>query len=291
MSVIVIAGPTASGKTALGVKLAKELSGEVISCDSMQIYKDLPICSAMPTREETEGIPHHLMGFLDFNESFSVEEYRKLAEEKIRDIIARKKQPIIVGGTGMYFHYLIYEPDFAPKDEKARESLEKLPDSELYEKYAAAGGEMVEKNDRKRLIRALEVLSATGKLPKKGEREKSKEFDFKMFCISPEREILYDRINARVDRMFEQGLENEVRALFDKGATENNLCVKAIGCRQMFEYFRGEITLIEAKEKIKQESRRYAKRQLTWMRKEDAVWIDPAKCDPLTAVLNEIGQR
>lgn len=291
MSVIVIAGPTASGKTALGVKLAKELSGEVISCDSMQIYKDLPICSAMPTREETEGIPHHLMGFVEFNESFSVEEYRRLATEKIREITARNKQPIVVGGTGMYFHYLIYEPDFAPKDEKARRTLETLSESELYEKYVASGGKTVEKNDRKRLIRALETLSVTGELPKKSEREKSKEFDFKMFCISPEREILYDRINSRVDRMFEQGLEQEIRTLFDRGATENNQCVKAIGCRQMFEYFRGEISLIDAKEKIKQESRRYAKRQLTWMRKEDAVWIDPVVCDPLAAVLKELGQR
>lgn len=291
MSVIVIAGPTASGKTALGVKLAKELSGEVISCDSMQIYKDIPICSAMPAREETEGIPHHLMGFLNYDEPFSVEEYRKLAQEKIRDIIARGKQPIVVGGTGMYFHYLIYEPDFAPRDEIARASLEKLSTEELYEKYVALGGGRIEKNDRKRLVRALEIQSATGELPKKGNREKTDEFEFKMFCISPERDILYDRINKRVDKMFEQGLEKEVRALYDKGADEENQCVKAIGCRQMFEYFRGEISLLEAKEKIKQESRRYAKRQLTWMRREDAVWIDPAVCDPFNTVLKELGQR
>lgn len=289
MNVIIIAGPTASGKTALGVSLAKKLNGEIVSCDSMQIYRDLPICSAQPDEDEKEGIPHHLMGFADAFDGFSVEEYREKALCVIRDIISRGKQPIVVGGTGMYFHYLIYTPEFAPKsDGEVRKEFDGMTTEELYRQYVALGGETIEKNDRKRLIRALETHILTGSLPQKSEKKRNGEFDFKMFCISPKREVLYGRINLRVDRMFSAGLEEEVKALFLRRVTEENQCAKAIGCRQLFEYFRGECTFEEAKEKIKQESRRYAKRQLTWMRKEDAFWIDPDVAPAEEQVLAEL---
>ncbi len=278
MSVIVIAGPTASGKTSLGVSLAKKLNGEIISCDSMQIYKDIPVLSAQPSVEEREGIPHHLMGFLDFDARFTAYDYRLMAQEKIRDIISRNKQPIIVGGTGMYFHFLIYKADFMPEDTSAvRNSLSSLSSEEAYNKLISLNPDTkISSNDRKRILRALEVHALTGSLPKDNfdSREKDTEFDFKLFCISPERELLYERINKRVDIMLENGMVDEVLRLKELGVNENHQCYKAIGCRQLMEHFDGLCSFEDAIEKIKQESRRYAKRQLTWMRKEEAIWLE-----------------
>jgi len=246
MSVVVIAGPTASGKTALGVNLAKKLNGEIVSCDSMQIYKDLPICSAQPTKIEMEGIPHHLMGFADYDIRFTAHDYRILALEKIRDIIARGKQPIIVGGTGMYFHWLIYNPDFMPEDTLLiRKELEKEQTDVLFNKLLALNKETrIEKSDRKRIIRALEVFALTGSLPKDTikQKEKNTEFDFRLFCISPPREILYERINKRVDLMLQQGMLEEVKTLYLKGIKEEHQPYKAIGCRQLIDYFKGLCT-------------------------------------------------
>ncbi len=292
MKVIVIAGPTASGKTALGVELAKKLNGEIISCDSMQIYKDIPICSAQPTKEEKENIPHHLMGFLDFDSRFTALDYRRLALEKIRDIISRGKQPIIVGGTGMYFHWLIYKPDFMPEDTgEVRQKLDKNETSELFERLKKLNPQTrIKENDRKRIIRALEVYELTGSLPKDTAKEKEKdtEFDFKLFCISPEREFLYEKINKRVDIMLENGMLEEVRAIYDKGINEDHQAYKAIGCRQLIDYFKGTCTLSDAVEKIKQESRRYAKRQLTWMRSEEATWLLGTLNENINTILKEL---
>ena len=292
MSVIVIAGPTASGKTALGVTLAKKLNGEIISCDSMQIYKDIPICSAQPTEEEKENIPHHLMGFLDFDSRFTALDYRIMAQEKLRDIISRGKQPIIVGGTGMYFHWLIYKPDFMPEDtSEVRKRLDEKDTEELFTRLTGINPETkIKANDRKRIIRALEVFELTGALPKDSakDREKDTEFDFKLFCISPEREVLYERINKRVDIMVENGMLNEVRAIYEKGVNEEHQSFKAIGCRQLIDHFNGLCTLEEAIEKIKQESRRYAKRQLTWMRGEEAVWLSGTAEENVNTVLKEM---
>ncbi len=277
MSIIVIAGPTASGKTALGVQLAKKLDGEIISCDSMQIYKDIPICSAQPTAAEKEGIPHHLMGFLDFHQRFTALDYREMALECIDDVIRRGKQPIIVGGTGMYFHWLIYEPDFMPEDRgETRRRLENEETEALYGRLLKINPETrISLNDRKRIIRSLEVFELTGQLPKDNikEKRKSEKYDFKLFSISPEREALYERINKRVDIMLEGGMLQEVKRLQDMGVTEEHQCYKAIGVRQLIGHFNGEYSLQEAIEKIKMESRRYAKRQLTWMRSEDAQWV------------------
>ncbi len=292
MKVIVIAGPTASGKTALGVKLAQKLNGEIISCDSMQIYKDIPICSAQPTEEEKQGIPHHLMGFLDFSGRFTAYDYRMMALEKIRDIISRRKQPIIVGGTGMYFHWLIYNPDFMPEDTSdIRKNLEKEETNVLFNKLLGLNLETkIKSEDRKRIIRALEVYALTGSLPKDTikEKEKNTEFDFKLFCISPPREILYERINKRVDIMLEQGMLKEVKNLYNLGLTEDHQPYKAIGCRQFIDYFKGLCSLEEAKEKVKQESRRYAKRQITWMKSEDAIWLQGDLNENINTILDNI---
>lgn len=292
MKVIVIAGPTASGKTSLGVALAKKLNGEIISCDSMQIYKDIPICSAQPTEEEKEDIPHHLMGFLDFTERFTALDYRNLALNKIRDIVSRGKQPIIVGGTGMYFHWLIYKPDFMPEDTgEVRKSLEEKSTEVLFNELISINPETkIKANDRKRIIRSLEVYALTGELPKdtQKDREKDTEFDFRLFCISPEREILYEKINKRVDLMLENGMLNEVKAVYEKGVNEEHQAYKAIGCRQLIDYFKGDCTLNDAVEKIKQESRRYAKRQLTWMRGEEATWLGGTLNENINTILKEI---
>lgn len=292
MSVIVIAGPTASGKTALGVALAKKLNGEIISCDSMQIYKDIPICSAQPTEEEMENIPHHLMGFLEFDARFTAVDYRELALEKIREVISRGKQPILVGGTGMYFHFLIYEPDFMPEDKNGvREKLEKEETQSLFKRLQEINPQTkINSADRKRILRALEVFELTGKVPKDNfdEKRKNQEFDFKLFCISPERKVLYERINKRVDLMLEAGMEDEVRATINKGANETHQCFKAIGFRQFVDYFNGLCTRQEAIDKIKQESRRYAKRQETWMRKEEALWLNGTKEENLQRILDEL---
>ena len=290
MSVIVIAGPTASGKTKLGVELAKRLDGEIISCDSMQIYKELPICSAQPTEEEKEGIPHHLMGFLPFDARFTAEDYRVLAEEKLRDIISRGKQPIIVGGTGMYFHFLIYKADFLPENEEIRKKLNEFSTEELYERLRGLDeGTAIAANDRKRISRALEVYEITGKLPPDTfkERTRNTEFDYRLFCISPERQVLYDKINRRVDIMLENGLVDEVKRLYELGINESHQSYKAIGCRQLKEYFEGKISLSEAAEKIRQDSRHYAKRQLTWMRGEDAHWLNGTLEENINSILEK----
>lgn len=292
MSVIVIAGPTASGKTALGVALAKKLDGEIISCDSMQIYKELPICSAQPTEDEKQGIPHHLMGFVGFSKRFTAYDYRCLALEKIRDIISRGKQPIIVGGTGMYFHWLIYNPDFMPEDTgDIRLQLEKEETDVLYNRLLEINPQsQIKANDRKRIIRALEIFELTGALPKDTikEKEKNTEFDFKLFCVSPPREILYEKINKRVDIMLENGMLQEVKLLYDLGVNEEHQAYKAIGCRQLIEYFKGKCSLEDATQKIKQDSRRYAKRQLTWMKSEDALWLNGTQDENIKTIIQNI---
>lgn len=292
MSVIVIAGPTASGKTALGVALAKKLNGEIISCDSMQIYKELPICSAQPDESEKQNIPHHLMGIVNYFQRFTAYDYRRLALEKIRDIISRGKQPIIVGGTAMYFHWLIYNPDFMPEDtDKIRYELEKEETDALYNRLLKINPQSnIKANDRKRIIRALEIFTLTGALPKDTIKEKQKntEFDFKLFCISPPREILYEKINKRVDIMLENGMLDEVKYLYDLGINEEHQAFKAIGCRQLIDYFNGVCSLEDAVEKIKQDSRRYAKRQLTWMRSEDALWLNGTPEENIKTVIQNI---
>lgn len=284
--VIVICGPTASGKTALSIELAKKINGEIVSCDSMQIYKDMNIGTAKPTREEMQGIKHYMLDCIEPNERYSVAEYKKEAKKCIKKIIEKEKTPIVVGGTGLYIDSLIYEIDY-PNIEfnsEYRDYLEKLADEEglekLYEKAKKIDKLAVEKisrNDRKRILRILEIYHATGKNKTEQEiesRKKEVEFDYRVYALKLNREILYDRINRRVDIMIENGLIEEVKKLLEK-YNEFPTAMQGLGYKEVVEYLDNKITNEEMIEKIKMETRRYAKRQLTWFKKnKETIWLD-----------------
>ena len=288
--VIVIVGPTASGKTALSIELAKKIDGEIISCDSMQIYKDMNIGSAKPTIEEMQGIKHYMIDIAEPTERFSVAEYKKRSEEAIDEILQKGKVPIIVGGTGLYANSLIYNIEYNEimLDEEYRKNLMKIAETEdglatLYEKARSIDPVAMEKissNDKKRIIRVLEIKHSTGKNKTELELESRKnevKYEYKVFAINMPREILYNRINKRVDIMIENGLIDEVENIIEK-YKEFPTAMQAIGYKEIVMYLKGELTKQEAIEKIKQESRRYAKRQITWFKKiEDIKWIDGLK--------------
>ena len=285
--VIVIVGPTASGKTALSIELAKKINGEIVSCDSMQIYKDMNIGSAKPTTEEMQGIKHYLIDEVEPTQRFSVAEYKKRAEQAIEEIIEKGKVPIIVGGTGLYANSLIYgiEFDQIKFDEKYRYKLMQEAETEeglqkLYEQAKKIDHKAMEKisfNDKKRIIRVLEIFHSTGKNKTQQEiesRKKELKYNYKVFAINIERQKLYERINKRVDIMIAQGLIDEVKHILKK-YKEFPTAMQAIGYKEVVEYLNGLITKDEAIEKIKQESRRYAKRQITWFKRiEDIIWLN-----------------
>lgn len=284
--VIVICGPTASGKTALSIELAKRIDGEIVSADSMQIYKDMDIGSAKPTLEEMQGIKHYMLDFVSPEERYNVADYKEEAVEAIEEILKKGKVPIVVGGTGLYVDSLIYGIEY-PKmefDEEYRKELEKRAELEglekLYEeaeKIDPKAMKSISKNDKKRIIRVLEIYKQTGKTKTEQEIESRKNevpYDYKVFAINMERELLYDRINKRVDIMIEQGLIEEVKGITNK-YKEYPTAMQALGYKEIKEYLDGFITKEEAIEKVKQETRRYAKRQLTWFRKnKETIWLD-----------------
>ncbi len=279
--IIVICGPTASGKTKLGIKVAKKIDGEIISCDSMQIYKEMDIGTAKPTKEEQEQIVHHLIDFVDPNCRYSVADFKQNATETIKDILERGKTPILVGGTGLYLNSLIYNIEF--KEEKTdfeyRNEMEKYDNEELYTKAKLIDEEATNKisiNDRKRLIRVLEIYHTTGKTKTQLEKESRKklEYDYRVFVLNMDREKLYERINSRVDHMIEQGLIDEVKRINNK-YNSFPTAMQGLGYKEVVEYLNNEICKEEMIEKIKQETRRYAKRQLTWFRNyKQAIWLD-----------------
>lgn len=283
--VIVIGGPTASGKTKLSIELAKRINGEIVSADSMQIYKDMNIGTAKPTKGEMQDIKHYMLDFVSPDERFSVAEYKILAKKAIREILDKGKVPIVIGGTGLYIESLIYELDF-PKietDLQYRNELENQVEiyglEYLYNKALEIDPEAMNKislNDKKRILRVLEVYQQTGKTKTQLDKEtrKEPEYDYKLFSIDMNRQILYDRINKRVDIMIKDGLVEEVKGICDK-YKEFPTAMQGLGYKEVVEYLENKVTYEEMVEKIKQESRRYAKRQLTWFRKyEDITWID-----------------
>ena len=284
--VIVIAGPTASGKTALSIELAKKIDGEIVSADSMQIYKDMDIGTAKVTNEEMQGINHHLIDFVNPDERYSVADYKKDAKKAIKEILKKGKVPIIVGGTGLYINSLIYEIDYneIEQDLKYREELENTVEEKglnyLYKRAVEIDSQAMEKisiNDKKRIMRVLEIYHSTGKTKTQLEKESRLnpvEYDYKIFAIDMDRSVLYDRINRRVDIMIENGLIDEVKYILKK--YENfPTAMQGLGYKEVVEYLNNILTKEEMIEKIKQESRRYAKRQLTWFRKIDNInWLD-----------------
>ena len=284
--VIVICGPTASGKTSLSIELAKKINGEIISCDSMQIYKDMNIGTAKVTEEEMQGIQHYLIDFVSPDVRYSVANYKNDAEKAIETIIDKGKIPIIVGGTGLYLDSLIYGIEYPEIkfDEKYREKLENEIEENgleyLYSKAKEIDEQAMQKispNDKKRIIRVLEIYHATGKNKTEQEiesRKKEVKYDYKIFAINMDREKLYERINIRVDKMIENGLIEEVEDL-QKKYNHFPTAMQGLGYKEVVEYLQNQITRDEMIEKIKQESRRYAKRQLTWFRKnKETIWID-----------------
>ncbi|MBD9159504.1 MAG: tRNA (adenosine(37)-N6)-dimethylallyltransferase MiaA [Clostridiales bacterium] len=284
--VIVICGPTASGKTALSIELAKKINGEIVSCDSMQIYKEMDIGTAKPTKEEMQEIPHYMINTIFPNERYSVADYKKDAKKAIREIIKKGKVPIIVGGTGLYVDSLIYEIEYPDIkfDEKYRQELEEQVRKDglekLYNKAKKIDPEAMLKissNDKKRILRVLEIYKATGKTKTEQERksrEKEPEFDYLVYGLNMPREKLYERINLRVDIMIKQGLIKEVEEIYKK-YNEFPTAMQGLGYKEVVEYLEGHLTKEEMIEKIKQETRRYAKRQMTWFRKnKQTIWLD-----------------
>lgn len=283
--VIVICGATASGKTALSIELAKKINGEIVSCDSMQIYKDMDIGTAKPTKEEMQGIKHYLIDFVSPNKRYSVADYKRDAKKAIKEILKKGKTPIVVGGTGLYVDSLIYEIEYPniEFDEEYRKKLEKEVEEkgleELYNRAKAIDPEATEKispNDQKRILRILEIYNATGKNKTEQEKESRKkevEYDYKVYALDWDREKLYERINKRVDIMLEQGLIEEVKTVYNK-YEKFPTAMQGLGYKEVVEYLEGKTTKEEMIEKIKQETRRYAKRQLTWFRKnKQTIWL------------------
>ncbi len=297
--VICVVGPTASGKTALSVALAKALDGEVISCDSMQIYRGMDIGTAKPTDAEMQGIPHHMLSVADPTDDFSAGKYAAMADPILQDILRRGKTAIVCGGTGLYMDALISGRTFAPHPaDGIREAIEAEFDArgaqamlQQLSQIDPAAAARLHPADRKRIVRALEIFRQTG--------ETITEHDRKTRLIPPkyraswigltysDRAELYARIDARVDEMMRLGLENEVRQLLAQGVSPDATAMQAIGYKEIAAALRGETTMEDAAAQIKQGSRRYAKRQLTWFRRnEDVFWIDRTKNADFSAVLS-----
>lgn len=294
--VICIAGPTASGKTGLAVTLAEKLNGEVVSCDSMQIYRRMDIGTAKPTTEEMRGIPHHMLDVAEPDEDFSVSRYVEMADACVQDILSRGKTAIICGGTGLYMDSLVAGRSFAPFPSTGqRELLENFADEQgieaVYSMLQDADPETAERlhlSDRKRIIRAMEVFLETG-LPISYHNAQSKLLPPKyeplwLAIEDTDRKTLYDRIDRRVDQMFADGLEKEVQSLLDSGIPLKCTAMQAIGYKETAAALRGECTVNQAIDAIKQGSRRYAKRQLTWFRRNENIrWIKRRGTEDISA--------
>ncbi len=283
--VIVIIGPTAVGKTKTSVELAKLLNGEIISGDSMQIYKGMDIGTAKVKREEMQGIPHYLIDIKEPTDAYSVAEFQQDVRSRIDEIASRGHLPIVVGGTGLYIQSVLFDYHFSDsgKDEEIRNSLEKKSEEIGFDKLHAELAEIdpksaanIHPNNVRRVIRALEIFHTTGKTMSEYQETQQHEplYEVALIGLTMERDVLYDRINRRVDMMEDQGLLEEVRNLYDKGIRDCQ-SIQAIGYKELYAFFDGKVSKEQAMEDLKQNSRRYAKRQLTWFRnKMDVTWFD-----------------
>lgn len=281
--IIVIVGPTSVGKTKMGVELAKRLNGEVISGDSMQIYKTMDIGTAKVTQEEMDGVVHHLIDVKNPDEPYSVKDFQDEVRKAIKDIQSRNKTVIIVGGTGLYIKAALYDYEFSETEidhDVFKEKYKDFSNEQLYEylkSFDEESAKVLHYNNRQRVLRAIEIYELTGK--KKSETLEEQQhtllYDAIFIGLTIDRELLYDRINKRVDIMNKNGLENEVQSLYEKGYTRNMQSMKAIGYKEWFDYFEGKISKNEVLELIKKNSRNYAKRQYTWFKNQfDMNWFE-----------------
>ncbi|MCH9613278.1 MAG: tRNA dimethylallyltransferase [Chlamydiia bacterium] len=288
--VIIISGPTAAGKSSLAIELAKKIGGEIVSADSMQVYRGMNIGTAKVSQKEMEGILHHIVDICDVKDSFTVVDYYEAATAAIREILKRGKVPIVVGGTGFYVHTLIYGPPAGPPSNAGvrkliEDDLQKLGPQVMYDRLSAKDHEYaktITAGDRQKIVRALEIIELTQQkvsdFPKFRSTERQSEFTFRCFFLFYPREILYERIESRCDQMIEMGFPEEVERLDKNGLRGNLSASQAIGYRQYLEYLDSEQTEADWQHFVwafKQSSRRYAKRQFTWFRKEPLfTWID-----------------
>ncbi len=286
---IIIAGPTAVGKTALSLKVAEKMKGEIISADSMQVYKGMDIGTAK-IRPEEMTVPHHLIDILDPKEDFNVVCFKNLAKEAVKDINSRGKIPIVCGGTGFYIQALLYDIDFTENDDDMsfREKLEReaaeLGAEALHERLQKIDPESALKihpNNVKRVIRALEFYEKSHKMiseHNKEQHENESPYDYRYYAVTDDRDLVYDRINRRVDLMLEDGLVDEVKKLLSDGVKETSVSMQGLGYKEIVEYLKGDISLDEAVYKLKRDTRHFAKRQLTWLRREkQVIWLDRSK--------------
>lgn len=305
IKVVVLAGPTASGKTECAVRLAQNTGGEIISADSMQIYKYMDIGSAKPTAEERAAAVHHMIDEIDPADDFSAAKYRELAGKYIRRVHDEGKVPIVEGGTGLYVNSIVSDMDFSSTSsnpalrEELRLEAEKYGGGYLHDRLAAvdpAAAERIHPNNVKKMIRAIEAAEAGKPIPSfSNAAAGTGEYDCLMFGITRDRQLLYDRINKRVDIMIEDGLVNEVKEILGRGISSDSIAMKGIGYKEIIGYLDGRYSFDEAVELVKRNTRRYAKRQLTWFRRyKDMIWydvtycIDDAVCDMTGRVLNFI---
>ena len=284
---IVVAGPTASGKTRLAIDIAKSVNGEIVNADSMQIYKYMNIGSAKPTLEEQSEAKHHLIDFLEPDEEFSVANYTELAHKVIAEISSRGKIPIMCGGTGLYINSVVNDITFGEieTDYKLREELNELAKQhgsqyllDILKEFDPVSAQRLHPGNLRRIVRAIEFYRTTGiPISEHQEMTKQKESRYEplMLCVKWDREVLYDRINKRVDIMLNDGLLDEVKQLMEMGYTKELNSMKGIGYKEIIDYFEGNMSLEDTVNLIKQSSRRYAKRQLTWFRRDKRIhWLD-----------------
>lgn len=284
---VVIVGPTGIGKTSLSIELAKKLNGEIISADSMQIYKYMDIGTAKVNEEEMKGVNHHLIDFIEPDEDFTVADYRIKTKEKIKEINKRNRIPLLVGGTGLYVNSIVYDLNFTrvASDEDIRNRLEKLKDEfgnqylfNMLKKVDPESAQKINLNDTKRIIRAIEIYEITGKprsLHNNNFRKLNNEYDLIMIGLNMDRKKLYDRINKRVDWMIDNALIDEVKKLLSLGYSKDLISMQAIGYKEIISYLDNTVGFDRAIEMIKKGSRNYAKRQLTWFRRDKRIkWFD-----------------
>ena len=298
---LAIVGPTAAGKSEVGMGLAEALDGEIVSADSMQVYRGMDIGTAKPTAEERARVPHHLIDILDPDEAFSVADYQARADAALAAIWQRGRQPILVGGSGLYIRAVLEEMDFSlvpPDPEFRRRLLEEARSKgtralhEWLGEVDPAAAARIHPNDQKRIIRALEVAESSwgvGSDSGKVDRERTPRYNSTQFGLTLEREELYRRIEARADRMIAGGLVEEVRGLLERGLDEDLVSIKGLGYAQIAPHVRGQIPLEEAVSRLKRDTRRFAKRQMTWFRADPRIeWIDVGEAGGAAAVVETI---